>query len=98
MRTEAFAYHWWRRYWEAETNDEAYAAWELFMRCVDRRGYQWMLERHSKTDAAAPHHQKRAAHLEFNINDVKSAMEKQEKDLDGHFLGRDIINGIGPWV
>ena len=34
MRSEAFAQHWWQRYWEAENDEEAYAAWELLSRCI----------------------------------------------------------------
>lgn len=93
MRSEAFARHWWQRYWEAEDDEEAYAAWELFSRCIDRRAFVWKRDAESITTRDP----RRIAHAALNFNDLKSAMMNAEKNLDQHFLGRKIVDGIGPW-
>lgn len=96
QRNEAFAHHWWDRYWQAETDDEAYAAWELFLRCADRRVHLWLRDIPACA-GGEDRRQHRINHLWLNMDDLKRAMKKQEKDLDRDFLGRRIVAGIKPW-
>lgn len=97
MRSEAFARHWWDRYWDAESDEEAYAAWELLLRCVDRRAYLWIRSPTRKANSDIRRDTRRIAHAEINFDDIKSAMKKAEKTMDREFLDRKIIDGIGPW-
>lgn len=92
-RRGVFARHWWNAYWEVESNEDAYAAWELFLRSADRRTLEWLAV---PADAAtkSPH---RLAHLEINQSELRQAARKQEKDLEREFLGRRISSLIGPW-
>ena len=97
LRSESFARHWWDRYWNAESDEEAYAAWELLSRCIDRRAYLWMSASTQYTGPGIERNQRRIAHAKLNFDDLESAMENAEKKMDQQFLGREITNGIGPW-
>lgn len=92
-RSEVFARHWWQRYWEAADDGDAYAAWELLSRCVDRRTLIGMHDLQSILNSDF----RRRAHFGLNFEDLESAMKKAEKELDQQFLGRKIVMGIGPW-
>ncbi|AFL72838.1 hypothetical protein [Thiocystis violascens] len=94
---EACARHWWNVYWRAASDIDAYAAWVLFLETTDRRAYEWMEFEEGALDYANPATQRRLAHLYVNKGKLKSAMDKQEKQLNQHFLGRKIVKGIGPW-
>lgn len=94
---EACARHWWNVYWRAASDVDAYAAWVLFLETADRRAYEWMAFKEGMLDRGAPTTQRRLAHFRLNEGKLKSAMDKQEKQLDQQFLGRKIIEGIGPW-
>lgn len=97
MRSEAYARHWWQRFWEAEDDEDAYAAWELLSRCIDRRAYLWMQASVENSKPAANRDPQRIAHAALNFDELKSAMKKAEKRMDQHFLDRKIVAGIGPW-
>lgn len=96
-RSEAFARHWCDRYWNAETTEEAYAAWELVLRCVDRRAYVWLEDRPEGFDATIEASRNRYVHARLNHDAFKRATERPEKKLNEHFLGRKCVEGIGPW-
>ena len=95
VHKEACARHWWQQYWQAETNGEAYAAWELFLRTADRRAFAWMRLPPDGFDATDARVARRVAHVELNLGELQSAMKKQEKKLDEQFLGRKIVAGVG---
>ncbi len=91
LRRDAFAQHWWRLYWSAEREEEAFAAWQLLLRTVDRRWHVWQ---HDAMDPAKP---RRLAHFRLNFDALESAMAKQEKNFDSEFLGWRVVSGVGPW-
>jgi hypothetical protein len=93
VRRGAFARHWWETYWSAPSDEEAYAAWVLLLKSVDRRGHAWM----RVPDEAASMAPRRLAHFKVNRNELHKAMKTQEKNLDREFLGRRIISAIEPW-
>ncbi|MFZ2321752.1 MAG: hypothetical protein WAW12_17990, partial [Pseudomonas sp.] len=94
---EACARHWWNSYWTAECTESAYSAWILFMESADRRAYGWMSSETSELDEFDPTVQRRMAHANYNLSNLKSAVKKQESQMDRKFLGRRIVEGIGPW-
>jgi len=93
-RSEMWAGHWWERYWAAESNEDAYAAWVLLLRVADRRALIWM----EVPDGMAKRHPRRVAHFELNYDDLVRAMKKAEKKMDKEFLGRSIYDGVRPWL
>lgn len=94
---EACARHWWKAYWRSTSESEAYAAWVLFLETVDRRAYEWMRCKEGALDGAETLCPRRLAHCHANKGQLKSAMNKQEKELDQQFLGRKTIDSIWPW-
>ena len=93
-RREIWARHWWNQYWNADTDEEAYAAWGLLLQVIDRRAHSWM-----KIPSGMYEYQpRRVAHYQLNQDDLVRAMKKAEKKLDGEFLGRSTFDGVHPWL
>jgi hypothetical protein len=94
---EACARHWWNSYWTAECDESAYSAWILFMESADLRAYGWMSSETSELDEFDSTVQRRMTHANYNVSNLKSAVKKQENQMDRKFLGRRTVEGIGPW-
>lgn len=93
-RREVWARHWWDHYWNADTDEEAYAAWVLLLQIVDRRAHAWM----EITSEMHERHPRRVAHCRLNYDDLVRSMKKAEKKLGDEFLGRSTFNGVHPWL
>lgn len=93
-RREIWARHWWNRYWSAETDEAAYAAWILLLRIADRRALAWM----QVPNGVAERYPRRVAHFRLNHDDLLRAMKKAEKKFDNEFLGRSTFDGVQPWL
>lgn len=93
-RREVWAKHWWNRYWNADTDDEAYAAWILLLQVTDRRAHAWI----DVSSGMHEHRPRRVAHYRLNRDDLVRGMEKAEKKMDGEFLARSIFDGVHPWL
>lgn len=98
---DACAHHWWQVYLSSP-EDEAYAAWVLFLRSVDRRAWIWISDDLRAANDSTPLFELKTKHFELNRYKMKGAMEKNEEKmcrekLEKQFLGRRIVNGIGPW-
>ncbi len=94
---EAFARHWWRAYLASHDPTEAYAAWVLFLRSADRRGWVWMPEDVQATNDTGDFFKLKLSHAQLNRSKLKRAMEKRTDKLDKNFLDRRIVAGVGPW-
>lgn len=95
---EACARHWWRAFLAATTPDEAYSAWELFMGCADRRAHAWMSQAIDPQAPETPLGRSKAVHVRLNRQRLNAAMKKQEDKLDRRFLGREVSQGVWPWL
>ena len=93
VRRGAFARHWWNLYWSTGGEDDAYAAWTLLLKCIDRRGHVWM----RIPDDAESRVPRRLAHFRANRDELQKALKTLEKNLDREFLGRRITRSVGPW-
>ncbi|MFZ3017234.1 MAG: hypothetical protein WA056_02105 [Gallionella sp.] len=94
---EACAHHWWKTYLDADTPDEAYAAWILFLKSADQRAKTWMHREISLVDHSNRFLQLKLSHVRLNRNELKRAMEKRVEKLDKELFDRDICVGVGPW-
>lgn len=98
---EACAHHWWRDFLNACDPDEAYAAWVLFLRSVDRRAWVWMNQDIENADDSTDFFQRKIKHLRLNQSNLERAMKKREEKpgdkLDQHFLYRENVRSVGPW-
>ncbi|MBR1149700.1 hypothetical protein [Bradyrhizobium sp. JYMT SZCCT0428] len=95
--SDACARHWWRAYLIARNPVEAYAAWILFRDTADRRAWVWMQEEVQALDDGSQFFDLKLKHAKLNYAEVKRAMEKRLKKLDGKFLDQDVVQGVGPW-
>ena len=98
---DACARHWWKKYLKAPNPIEAYAAWVLFLRSVDRRVWVWMQEDQEEIDTPARLNDfvdLKRTHVRLNQNSLKHALKKREEKFDQNFLHRKIERSIGPWI
>lgn len=90
-----WAQRWFRRFAASPNTEESFAAFRLFLRCVDRRYWIW------KDDVLegvrlSP---KRRQYWAINRDRINRAITENEKDREKHFLGREIPEGkVHPWL
>lgn len=91
LRAE-WARGWLERFAIAERDEEANAAFRLFLRCVDTRYVNFVEE---ALERAA---QDRRVFFDANAEDVERAVATNEKDLRENFLGQKVSEGqVWPW-
>jgi hypothetical protein len=95
---EACSHYWWRAYWAAETASEAYAAWVMLLRSVDRRAWSWMNHDEPAIDNGSRLYRLKVNHPRVNRSELVRTMKKQEEKFDKQFLKRDVVLGVGPWI
>ncbi len=90
----AWARCWFGRFLERENRTEAWAAFRLFLRCVDRRFWFWF--NRSALDAAQPW--KRDA-FSMNLGALEDACKENEKEWQANFLGQKVKpRELWPWM
>jgi hypothetical protein len=93
---DEWANHWYQEFLTRPGRAEAFAAFRLFLRCVDRRYRTW--EEHEKQPSQELPTWK-STHLTLNHESIKKAMEENEKDLDRTLYHTRIPGGqISPWI
>lgn len=94
---EGCARRWWGQYLAATGTAEAFAAWRLFLACVDRRAWRYVTiqipERHGYQELD----RKKKLHLELNLQTLTSQMEEHEKGLKKSFLWEEPPTTLGAW-
>jgi hypothetical protein len=94
----------WARAWLSEFLTsrklaQSFAAFRLFLRCVDRRYYAWRNEVIDSVPNTQVTAQRRLRFLNFNHRELERAIETNEKDLDKYFLGLRVPDGrLSPWT
>lgn len=94
----------WARFWYTEFLSSislvrSFAAFRLFLRCVDQRYYAWGPEIMSSLSESGTRAQQRRRFLRVNQRQISKAVEKNEKDLNKYFLGLKIPGGrFAPWA
>lgn len=88
---ESFARHWWRTFLDAENATQAFAAWNVFLLCADRRAWIWMsadVASHGRDDELG---RAKLAHVHVNHNRLENALSDKETEgtnrMDKHLLG-----------
>lgn len=89
----------WARCWfdyflSRDNRTESWAAFRLFLCCVDRRFWQWV----DSSGLASAELWKRDA-MAMNIGTIESACKENEKDWKDHFLGQKVKEKeLWPWM
>lgn len=81
-----WARHWYQCFLVAPSNDEAFAAYKLFLTCADRRCRIWVdtLEDQAKSDVN--YDPRRIKFRLTNYQQLNRSVEENEKNLKDHFL------------
>lgn len=97
---QAISKYWWEKFANSTTVEEAFASWQVFLSCADRRAYAWM---QSTYPLQAPHASSgldrlRQIHRQINDHVMNVAFVKREKEapaLTEHLLFQD---APGKWL
>jgi len=73
----AYARYWWEKFAEANDDESAYAAWQVFLTCADARAWIWMQAGLPGADEFAPLTRRKLLHLQL----ARSALERAIKDV-----------------
>lgn len=94
---EAWAKYWFHRFLTADDDTTAWAAYRLLLRCIDSRFWFWR-ERVVK-DRGAEINRRRDTFLSCNHDDIRNAIQANEKDMAEQFLGQKIMGRqVWPWM
>jgi hypothetical protein len=81
-----WAKYWYKRFLTAADNDDAFASYHLFLKCVDRRCRIWMDILETEWEPGNNTVQRRIKFRLTHEEQIKRAIEENEKDLKDHFL------------
>jgi hypothetical protein len=91
------ARHWFTAFLSRKGRAESWAAFQLFLTCVDRRFDTWLrpsLDEHGLTYREST---RRLQHLRVNHERINKRIEKSEKGLKTRFCHHPIAGGLFPW-
>jgi len=93
---DRWAQEWFRRFAALSSNEESFAAFRLFLLCVDRRYWTW--KNHVLEDAR-PSLERRRYLAGSGEEEIVRSIKENEKDLEKRFLGSRIPeNQVHPWL
>lgn len=89
---------WFHRFWSSDHDDLAWASFRLFLRCIDRRYWQWQERFLSRTENDEVV-RKRRIFLEANTDTIKNHITTNEQELKKVYLKQKALNGeVWPWM
>ena len=92
-----YAQHWFRKYLTAYDSVEAWAAWRLFLRCVDRRFFLW--RRTFQEEFGDLSFEYRWTFANDNSAAIKKCIQKKDDDLEKTYLGLPVKRyEVWPWM
>lgn len=94
VHSEQMARYWFGRFCSNHDLDNAWAAFRLFLRCVDRRCWLWSRHELATKQAGAL----KEAFFELNIHTIERACKENEKKLSESFLCCKVNDGLSPWI
>jgi hypothetical protein len=77
---------WYRRFFIASSEEEAFAAYRLFFQCVDRRWWLWQKEMEKSVRVSDKNIEHRLKFIMVNRNRIENKIKKNEKELSKIFL------------
>jgi len=98
-KKNAWAKHWFNRFLSDKDDIKAWACFRLFLKCVDRRFWIWKEYCLVDYNAEKNKQPNRIEFLSLNQNEIKRAIEKNEKKRKETFLGEKVLsNQVWPWM
>lgn len=92
-KSERDAHHWFKRFCEPNSPDDAWAAFRLFLTIADRRCWLWC---HKELEILGDDDPKRSF-FESNRDEIRKACKENEEKLPKSFLGCEVADQMFPW-
>ncbi|QSI33312.1 hypothetical protein GNX71_28600 [Variovorax sp. RKNM96] len=92
----SYARHWWRVYLQSHDPEAAYAAWQVFLDCVDRMAHVWIrpdAKAHLSGDAGL--RRMKLLNMELNWSSIERAMSEKETK-GGNEMSRHLLSWDSP--
>jgi hypothetical protein len=89
----ALARLWWSKFVRALDAPSAFAAWNVFFTCADRRAYVWMKKEAESAFTDSELDRLRKLHVQMNRSQLErklSAREEKANGLNNHLFGREV--------
>jgi hypothetical protein len=98
-QTNTWAKHWFRRFLAVDDDLVAWAAFRLFLQCVDSRFWLWQQDVQSEIENSGAQLEKRLAFFDDNSHTLEQRIRKKEETLKKHLFGQKILsNQAWPWM
>lgn len=94
---EGCAHHWWLEFVKAQSAEESYAAWVLFLRSADPRAWARVNTYLQSQSVPGELTGLKMAHVRLNSSGLKRAMGTRFDRLEARFLGERIVKNVWPW-
>lgn len=92
----AWAKHWFRRFLAPPNDIEAWAAFRLFLRCVDQRFWLWYEAMVNEKEAVPS---ARRSFIDDNVDRIKQRARKNQRKIEKQFLGHEVKHReLWPWM
>jgi hypothetical protein len=85
---------WWSKFVKATDTCSAFAAWHVFLACVDRRAWAWMEREMARASTGSDLDRLRALHVQMNRDQLESKFSSREEKIDG--LGKQLFGHEAP--
>jgi hypothetical protein len=97
QNVDCWGREWFDRFVTAEADAHAFSAFKLLLECVDRRFWTW--KETLIAGRSEPISTRRAAFLNQNIGNIKTAINENEKAIIESFLTTKVAEGqVWPWL
>jgi len=97
-RNNDWAQHWYRRFLTAEGDELAQVAFQLLLRCADRRFWIWH-ERFESPTFEDSELAMRRTFFQNNYETLRNRMQANEETLEQNLLGTKVLPGeVAPWL
>lgn len=97
-QTNAWAKHWFERFLTTGDDTNAWAAFRLFLHCVDGRFWLWQREARASAEDRRQL-ARRIAFLKDNSHTIENRIRKNEKPLSKHLFGQKAMaDQVWPWM
>ena len=91
----SFSFYWFQQFLQADEDLQAWAAFRIFLSCVDSRFWHWLPDFEICLSAKPIRHE----FFKDNIDTIKNRIRKNEKPLREQYLGHKVLQSeVWPWM
>ena len=94
-KRNVWAKTWFKKFIQEKEDAHAWASFNLFLKCADRRFWLWKEKLSSDSEVGRD----RLTFLNFNLDGIKKSIEENEKNREKTFLYEKVLeNQVWPWM